>query len=105
VISYIVVQRTREIGIRMALGAEAGEVVLSVLRRGLLLAAIGATIGLAGAFGLVHLLPGLLYGVRATDPMTLAAAPLVLLMVAAIASYIPARRAARVDPMIALRYE
>jgi putative ABC transport system permease protein len=105
VISYIVAQSTREIGIRMALGAEAGEVVFAVLRRGLLLAVVGATIGLAGAFGLVHLLPGLLYGVRATDPMTLAAAPLVLLMVAAIASYIPARRAARVDPMVALRYE
>ena len=105
VMAYLVVQRTGEIGIRMALGAEAGEVLRWVLGRGLLLAFIGVMIGLPVSFGFAHLLSSMLYGVSATDPATFALAPLALLGVAALASYIPARRAAGVDPMVALRYE
>ena len=105
VISYTVVQRTHEIGVRIALGANARDLTFWVLRQGLLLAFLGVTIGLAGSFGVVHLLSGLLYGVRATDPATFAIAPLVLLSVALLASYIPARRAALIDPVIALREE
>lgn len=105
VISYVVLQRTHEIGVRVALGAEAGDVVRWVLARGLLLAIIGVTIGLTASFGLVQLVSGMLYGTRTTDPVTFAVAPLVLLGVAGLASYIPARRAARVDPIVALRHE
>jgi len=105
VMSYIVVQRTHEIGVRMALGAEADKVLRWVLGRGFLLSSLGATIGLVVSFGFAHLLSGLLYGVRVTDAPIFAVAPLTLLCVAALASYIPARRAAKVDPMIALRYE
>ena len=105
VVSYAVVQRTREIGIRMALGAGGASVVLSVLLRGMLLALIGVTIGLAGSFALVHLLSSMLFGVQATDPITFAMAALAMLGVAALASYIPGRRAARIDPMQALRTE
>ncbi len=104
-LSYAVVQRTREIGIRLALGAPRAGVVGMVVGRGLALALAGAAVGLAGALGLSRLLRGLLFGVGPTDPVTFAAAPAVLLAVAALASYLPARRAARVDPMIALRSE
>jgi putative ABC transport system permease protein len=105
VVSYAVVQRTHEIGIRMALGAGGGSVVRSVLYRGMLLALIGVTIGLAGSFALVHLLSSMLFGIQAIDPVTFATAALALLGIAALASYIPARRAASIDPMQALRTE
>jgi len=105
VISYIVAQRRHEIGIRMALGAEQSEVVRWVLGRGMALALAGVTIGLAISLGLAHLLSSLLYGVQPTDPATFVIAPLVLMAVASLASFIPARRAAKVDPMVALRYE
>jgi putative ABC transport system permease protein len=103
VVSYAVVQRTHEIGIRMALGACCGSVVRSVLLRGMLLALAGVTIGLAGSFALAHLITSMLFGVEATDPATFAGAALALLVVAALASYIPARRAALIEPMQALR--
>ncbi len=105
VVSCAVLQRTHEIGIRMALGAGGGSVVRSVLYRGMFLALIGVTIGLAGSFALAHLLSSMLFGVRATDPITFGAASLAVLCVAALASYIPARRAARVNPIVALRSE
>jgi putative ABC transport system permease protein len=105
VVSYAVVQRTHEIGIRMALGASGGNIVRSVLVRGMVLALVGVAIGLAGSFALVHLLSSQLFGVRATDPMTFGGAAFALLCVAALASYIPARRAAEVNPMTALRNE
>jgi predicted permease len=103
VVSYSVLQRTHEIGIRMALGADSGRVVRAVLSKGMVLALIGVTIGLAGSFALVHVLSSLLFGVRATDPLTFAGAAFALLCFAALASYIPARRAAAVNPMTALR--
>ena len=105
VVSYAVVQRTHEIGIRMALGAGGGSVVRSVLFRGMLLALAGVAIGLTGSFALVHLLSSMLFGVQATDPITFGVAAVALLGVAALASYIPARRAAGIDPMQALRTE
>jgi ABC-type antimicrobial peptide transport system permease subunit len=95
------VQRTREIGIRLALAAPARAVLGMVAGRGLPLALAGAGAGLAGALALSRLLRGLLFGVGPTDPASFAAAPIILLAVAALASYFPARRAARVDPMIA----
>jgi putative ABC transport system permease protein len=105
VMSYIVVQRTHEIGVRMALGAGTGNILRSVLGRGLLLSSLGVVIGLPVAFGFAHLLSSQIYGVRSTDAAIFAVAPLALLSVASLASYIPARRAARVDPLIALRHE
>jgi putative ABC transport system permease protein len=105
VVSYAVLQRTQEIGIRMALGAGGASVVRSVLSKGMVLALTGVTIGVGGSFMLVHLLTSMLFGVRATDPITFAAAAVALLLVAALASYIPARRAASIDPMQALRTE
>jgi putative ABC transport system permease protein len=105
VLSYTVAQRRREIGIRMALGAPAGEVVRMVVRQGLVLWAIGILIGLAAALAVTRALASLLYGVSATDPATFAAGAAVLGLVAAFASWLPARQAARVDPMITLKAE
>jgi putative ABC transport system permease protein len=105
VLSYMVAQRTRDIGIRMALGASQEQIVWDVLGFGVSLASVGLAVGLAAALAATRLLSSLLYGVRPTDAITFAAVSLILLVVALIASYLPARRAMRVDPMVALRYE
>ena len=105
VISYAVTQRTREIGIRMALGAEPGQVLGAILREGMTLAAIGLAIGLAGAFAATRLLQSLLAGVSPHDPWAFLAVSMVLIAAAFAANFIPARRAARIDPMHALRFE
>lgn len=105
VASYSVSQRTREIGIRMALGAGRREVLELVLRQGLALVAIGVVVGLGGALLVMRLLSSLLFNVTSTDPMTFATTALVLTAVAIGATYVPARRATRVDPLVALRYE
>ena len=105
VISYIVSERTREIGIRLALGAQSRTILRMVVRQGLGLVFAGAAFGVVGALIVSHLMAGLLYGVRPTDPFTFAGVALLLIAVALLACYIPARRAIRVDPLVALRYE
>jgi predicted permease len=105
VMTYAVSQRTREIGIRMALGAQAGAVLRMEVWRGLQLALVGSTLGLAAAFGLTRIMKNLLFNVSPTDPATFALIVLLLVAVALIASYIPARRAAKVDPLLAIRNE
>ncbi|MBV9772849.1 MAG: ABC transporter permease [Gemmatimonadetes bacterium] len=105
VMAYVVSQRTHEIGIRMALGAERGDVLRLVVGRGLAVAAAGVGVGLLGAFGASRAMRSILYGVTPDDPATFLGVPLFLLGIALLASYLPARRAARVDPMVALRSE
>jgi putative ABC transport system permease protein len=105
VTTYAVAQRTQEIGIRMALGAQMSDVLKLVLGNGMSLAFIGAAIGLAGAYAVTRVMSNLLFEVAPTDLATFVAVPAILIMVALLACFIPARRATKVDPLVALRYE
>ena len=105
VMSYVVGQRANEIGLRMALGASSSDVLRMVLRQSMTLTVIGIICGLAGAAAVTQLLSSMLFSVRATDPLTYLVVVVLLLAIALVASYVPAQRAMRVDPMVALRYE
>ncbi len=105
VTAYSVAQRTREIGLRIALGAEAIDVVKLIVRQGMMLTLAGLSIGVAGALVVTRLMASVLYDVSATDPITFIVVPMLLALVVLIASYLPARRATKVDPMVALRCE
>jgi predicted lysophospholipase L1 biosynthesis ABC-type transport system permease subunit len=105
VLSYLVGQRTQEIGVRMALGAQRSDVLRLIMSDGARMALLGISIGIAAALGLTHLMTSMLFGVRPTDPLTFAVVTLVLGLIALLACYVPAHRAMRVDPTVALRYE
>jgi len=105
VTAYTVAQRTQEIGIRIALGAQTSDVLSLMLRKAMSLVVVGAIIGVAGAYAATRVMSNLLFGVTPTDLITFIAVPLILLLVALVACLIPARRATKVDPLIALRYE
>jgi ABC-type antimicrobial peptide transport system permease subunit len=105
VLSYLVSQRTHEIGIRLAIGADRVQVLGMILRQGVTLALFGIAVGLVGAFALTRVMQSLLYQVTASDPVTFASVPIALVIVAAMASYLPALRATRVSPVQALRME
>jgi putative ABC transport system permease protein len=104
-IAYSVAQRTHEIGVRMALGAAQGDVMQMIVRQAVSMALIGIMLGLGGAFALTRLLKTLLFGVGVTDALTFAAAPVGIMLVVLIATFIPAIRATRISPVVALRYE
>jgi len=103
--SYAVAQRTNEIGIRLALGAQTRDVLTLVVKQGALLIAIGLVIGLIGAFAAMRVVQSLLFGVTTKDPMTFISAAVVLAVIGLLACYLPARRATKVDPLLALRHE
>jgi putative ABC transport system permease protein len=105
VMAYLVSQRTRDIGIRLALGATRTNVLRMIVGQGLLLAVIGAVLGIAAGFAGTNLMRGLLFSITPTDPATFVAVPVLLIVVALLACYVPARRAMQVDPLVALREE
>jgi putative ABC transport system permease protein len=105
VMAYLVTQGTRELGIRLALGATPADISRLVVRQGMALAIAGVALGLAGAFALTRLIRSLLFGVQPSDPVTYVAIAALLAVIALVASYIPARRAAHIDPMVSLRWE
>src|SRR5262249_26243086 len=105
VISYVVTQRIHEVGIRMALGAQSADVTRLFIKHGMAVVLLGLGLGLLGSFALTRVMRGLLFGVGATDPLTFACVALLLTLIALVACYLPARRAAKVDPVMALRCE
>jgi ABC-type antimicrobial peptide transport system permease subunit len=105
VLSFSVSQRTQEMGVRIALGAKQSDVLGLVVRQGVTLAAVGVVIGLIGAFGITRVIRSLLYNVTPTDPLSFGGVALFLALIAVVASYLPARRATNVDPIVALRNE
>jgi ABC-type antimicrobial peptide transport system permease subunit len=105
IMAHAVVRRTNEIGIRMALGAERRDIIWMVLKESLLLVAVGLALGLPASWGAAQLISNQLFGLRPSDPLTLLTAVTLLTLVAALAGYLPARRASRVNPLVALRYE